>query len=428
MRTPFLLVLAAALATLPAQEEPPPFQLSEAERGAGWTVLFDGVHTDALRGYRKDTFPAAGWTVQDGALRSEKGGQGGDLLSRRQFGDFELELQFRTTPSANSGILYRVTEAEEASYWSGPEFQVLDDAGAKVAADAAVSAGALYGLYAPTGKTLRAAGEWNDARIVVQSGRIEHWLNGTRVVHADMGAEPWQSVVAKSKFAPWKAFAKARAGHICLQEHGDEVAFRRIRIRELAPGPERLGEAVVLFDGKSLDAWTCNLPEGSKLGDVWSIVDGTLVCSGKPAGYLYTKEKFASFVLRLQWRFDPAKGAGNSGVLLRVTGEHKVWPRSIEAQLHSGNAGDFWNIGEVPMQVDAARTKGRNTKKTHGNEKPLGEWNDYEIVVDGAWVRLSVNGQVLNEAWDCEVIPGHIALQSEGAEIHFRNVRLVRVK
>jgi hypothetical protein len=183
-----------------------------------------------------------------------------------------------------------------------------------------------------------------------------------------------------------------------------------------------------LFDGKGLDAWTRFLPAGNELADVWSVAGDSIVCTGKPAGYLYTVQKFESFVLRLQWRFDPAKGAGNSGVLLRVAGEHQVWPRSIEAQLHSGNAGDFWNIGEFAMQVDAARTKGRNTKKTHANEKPIGEWNDYEIVVDGPWVRLTVNGQVLNEAWDCGVIPGHIALQSEGAEIHFRIIRLQLLK
>lgn len=421
--------LVSLLAAAPrAQDEPPRWQPSQPDVAAGWTVLFDGVATDAWRGYRNDSFPTKGWRAENGALVHGKGGGGGDLITRRSFGDFELELQFRTGAGANSGILYLVTEQEPESYHTGAEFQVLDDAGAGVAADASNSAGALYGLYPPAGKQLRPAGEWNEARIVLRSGRIEHWLNGVRVVTAQLGSDDWNQRVAGSKFAAWQRFATAPRGHICLQDHGDEVAFRRIRVRELPPGSERLGDEVVLFDGKDLAAWDCHLPEGSQLSDVWSIRDGVLVCQGKPTGYLFTRQRFTSFVLRLQWRFDPDKGAGNSGVLLRLNGEHKVWPRSIEAQLHSGNAGDFWNIGEMQMQVDATRTRGRNTRKIHGNERPLGEWNQYEIVVDGPWVRLSVNGQVLNEAWGCEELAGPIALQSEGAEIHFRDVRLLPLK
>jgi hypothetical protein len=133
-------------------------------------------------------------------------------------------------------------------------------------------------------------------------------------------------------------------------------------------------------------------------------------------------------VLKLEWRFDPAKGAGNSGVLLRMIGEHKVWPRSVEAQLQSGNAGDFWNIDEFPMKTDPQRTHGRNTKKTHFAEYPIGDWNEYEIVVDGGSVILNVNGEELNRAGDVLKTPGKIGLQSEGAEIHLRNIRLAPIR
>jgi len=426
MRALFLVPLLSP--ALLAQDPAEPFRIAQSEQAMGWISLFDGADASGWRGYRKDGFPAVGWVVTDGTLHPARGERGGDLITRRQFGDFELELQFRTTQKANSGILYRVTEQENQSYWTGAEFQVLDDDGAGVASDAATSAGALYGLCAPQGKTLRPVGEWNDARVVVRSGRIEHWLNGDKIVTADLESDAWQALVQKSKFAKWRHFAKASRGHICLQDHGDPVSYRRIRIRELAPRPERMAEKVALFDGSDLSSWDCHLGGGGKMDDVWHIEDGVLICKGQPRGYIYSKETFDNFILRLQWRFDPEKGAGNSGVLLRVTGEHKTWPRSIEAQLHSGNAGDFWNIGKVPMQVVKSRTRGRNTKKTHGNEKPLGEWNQYEIIVDGPWVRLSVNGEVLNEAWNCAVVPGHIALQSEGAEIHFRDIELVRLK
>jgi hypothetical protein len=131
---------------------------------------------------------------------------------------------------------------------------------------------------------------------------------------------------------------------------------------------------------------------------------------------------------RCAWAWHPAKGAGNSGVLMRMVGEDNVWPRCVEAQLQSGNAGDFWNIDKFPMKVDPARTKGRNTKKTHFAEFPIGEWNEYEIIVDGGAVVLNVNGELLNEARDVWATAGKIALQSEGAEIHFRNIRLAPIE
>ena len=107
-----------------------------------------------------------------------------------------------------------------------------------------------------------------------------------------------------------------------------------------------------------------------------------------------------------------------------MVGDDKVWPKSVEAQLESGNAGDFWNIDNVVMTVDSNRTKGRNTRKTHGAERPIGEWNEYEIIVHEGDIVLYVNGEELNRATNVEVVPGKICLQSEGAEIQFRSVRL----
>ena len=392
--------------------------VAHAGPGEGWHSL-DAA--DAWRGYKQKAMPAKGWTAQDGGLHHAKGGGGGDIITRRQYRNFELELQFRVGEKSNSGIMYRVAETDGASYYTGPEFQVLDDVGHN-AGDSVQSAGALYGLYKPVGKTARAVGEWNDVRIVIVGSRVEHWLNGVKVVSAEFGSDDWNARLAKSKFAKWKGFGVHARGHLCLQDHGDEVSYRKIRIRELPPEAGRRGAEVVLFDGKTTTGWGAHLRGVASPDDVWSVKDGVLVCGGKPAGYIFTTAKYESFVLKLEWRW-PGK-PGNSGVLMRATGEHKVWPRCIEAQLMNGNAGDFWNIGNMPMHVDPGRTKGRNTKKTHANEKPPGEWNEYEIIVDGSWIQLRVNGKVLNEAWGCEVIAGHICLQSEGAEIHFRNIHL----
>lgn len=184
---------------------------------------------------------------------------------------------------------------------------------------------------------------------------------------------------------------------------------------------------VQLFNGKDLSGWKAYFkdPE-AKIEDVWSVKDGgVLHCKGNPRGYIYTDKDYTSYKLKLEWR--GVGKPGNSGVLLRVQEPHKIWPKSIEAQLQSKNAGDIWNIDKFPMTVAEERTKGRHTKKIHEtNEKPTegGEWNTYEITLDGENLELKVNGLVQNRATNCEIVPGPIALQSEGAEIEFRNIVL----
>ncbi|MSR17564.1 MAG: DUF1080 domain-containing protein [Phycisphaerales bacterium] len=184
-----------------------------------------------------------------------------------------------------------------------------------------------------------------------------------------------------------------------------------------------------LFNGTDLAGWKVFVP-GRAQDDAadtspFSASGGVLTCEGTPGGYIETKELYTNFELRLQWRFDPSKGAGNSGVLLRVVGPDMVWPKSIEAQLHSENAGDIWNIGEVPMKADPARTSGRRTTKASScSEFPLGQWNSYRIVLDEGHLQLFVNDVLQNEASGCEVVPGRIGLQSEGSYIQFRDIRI----
>jgi hypothetical protein len=190
-------------------------------------------------------------------------------------------------------------------------------------------------------------------------------------------------------------------------------------------------KTIKLFNGKDMEGWTFYLTDkNAKMEDVWSVDDGVIICKGKPAGYIRTKESYKNYVLTLEWRFDPKKGPGNSGVLLRMVGQDKVWPKSVEAQLMSGQAGDFWNIDDFKMTVDKSRTKGRNTVRAKPSikEKPLGEWNKYRIVVDHGKVQLYVNGELQNEATDVEEVAGKICLQSEGAEIHFRNIELTPIE
>jgi hypothetical protein len=185
-----------------------------------------------------------------------------------------------------------------------------------------------------------------------------------------------------------------------------------------------------LYNGKDLSGWKPFLPDASAdPSKTWFVNDTILCCTGSPAGYLATTEEFTDFELEVDWRFDPKKGAGNSGVLLRVQKKDEVWPKSMEAQLQSGSAGDIWIIGDFPAKVDAARTNGRHTRMMgKPAEVPLGGWNHYRIVMDGGRLELYVNGQLQNVATDVERVPGRIALQSEGAWIEFGMVRIRPLK
>ena len=196
--------------------------------------------------------------------------------------------------------------------------------------------------------------------------------------------------------------------------------------------PIKTGSPEKLFNGKDTAGWKAFVPDLAKDGkdqlSVWSVKEGVLCCAGRPIGYIQTEAQYDNFILELKWRFDPAKGEGNSGVLLRTIGDDTVWPKSMEAQLHSKNAGDFWNIGEYKATTDAKRTNGRHTVKLREtNEKPLGEWNQYRIVVNEGTIELWVNGLLQNVAKDVEVNKGRIALQSEGAYIEFKDIVLTPI-
>jgi putative membrane-bound dehydrogenase-like protein len=187
----------------------------------------------------------------------------------------------------------------------------------------------------------------------------------------------------------------------------------------------RFGQPIELFNGRDLEGWLHYLTDDTNPRQVWSVEDGVLRCEGRPLGYLRTEGDYTNFELQLEWRFRPERGPGNSGVLLRVVGPDKVWPKSIECQLMSRNAGDIWNIDGVAMATDPARTSGRRTEKLlPSNERPLGEWNHYRILLDHGDLKLEVNGQEQNSARWCEELPGKIALQSEGAAIEFRRIVL----
>jgi hypothetical protein len=202
--------------------------LTAAEKKAGWRLLFDGRTTGGWRGYKTDVVPA-GWHAVDGTLTKTTGT--GDIVTTEQFGDFELAFDWKLDSAGNAGVFYRATEEYDHIYWTGPEYQLLDDAAAPDGRNRLTSAAAAYGLYAPPAGVVKPAGQWNSSRIVVKGNHVEHWLNGQKVVEYELGSPDWTAKVKASKFGAWPDYGRAAKGYIGFQgDHNGALALRNIKI------------------------------------------------------------------------------------------------------------------------------------------------------------------------------------------------------
>jgi hypothetical protein len=233
------LVAVSAVARAAEDAEIKPNTLTKDEKKAGWKLLFDGKSLKGWRGYKMKKPPAA-WKAEDGVLRFEnKAGDeaagGGDLLTVGQYDSFELALDWRISEGGNSGVMYHVLETEDRPWKTGPEMQILDNQKHKDGKSPLTSAGACYGLYPPTKDLTRPVGEWNQARLLVDGLKVEHWLNGEKIVEYEKGNDAWQAKVAASKFKDFPSFGKPTRGHIDLQDHGDKVEYRTIKLRVIKP-------------------------------------------------------------------------------------------------------------------------------------------------------------------------------------------------
>lgn len=205
--------------------------MTPAPAGAGGFVsLFDGQTTNGWRGFRMDTVPT-GWQVIDGNLTRVE--SGADLITKTQYANFELRLEWNISEGGNSGIIYRVTEAAEQTYETGPEMQVLDDARHPDGKNRLTSAGSCYGMYPSPAGIVLPPGQWNQVRLIVNGNHVEHWLNGTKVVEYELKSPDWMARLANSKFKQWPGYGLSPTGYIALQDHGDRVAYRNIRIKAL---------------------------------------------------------------------------------------------------------------------------------------------------------------------------------------------------
>ena len=208
--------------------------LSDQERKDGWKLLFDGKTSNGWRKYKSDRMPDK-WKVTDGALVFDPNadGSGGDIVTVDEYDDFEFVADWKISPNGNSGVMYHVTEDGEYPWQSGPEYQLLDNAGHADGRNPLTTAASCYALYAPSKDVTKPVGDWNSMRLVVNGPHVEHWLNGVKVAEYKIGGKDWKKRVQQSKFNSMPNFAKAVKGHIDLQDHGDRVEFRNLKIRPL---------------------------------------------------------------------------------------------------------------------------------------------------------------------------------------------------
>jgi hypothetical protein len=217
--------------------------LTAQEQAEGWILMFDGKTTNGWRGYDTTTFPDSGWVVEDGTLRcigsgmGEAGGKGGDIIYDRKFKDFDLKLEWKIDTGGNSGIFYLGQEIPGEPVWkSAPEMQVLDNErhpDARLGKDGNRMAGSLYDLIPAVPQNTKPAGEWNQIEILVYQGTVVHFQNGEKVLEYHIGTSDWDKMIKTSKFSEFPEFGKYLPGYIALQDHGNNVWYRGIKIKNM---------------------------------------------------------------------------------------------------------------------------------------------------------------------------------------------------
>lgn len=211
-------------------------QLTAEEINDGWILLFDGKTLNGWRIFRN--LPNTSWEAADGALHCKPFQDGAvnersDLITTSEFDDFELSFQWKISRQGNSGVMFRVTEAYDYTYASGPEYQIVDDVGYPGELPAENKSAATFGLYATDTTTVYPVGEWNEGKIIVQENHVEHWLNGVQVLDYTLFSDDWNARRNISKWKDFPGYASAKKGYIALQDHGNEVWYRNIKIKKL---------------------------------------------------------------------------------------------------------------------------------------------------------------------------------------------------
>ena len=377
-----------------------------------WTYLFDGKQIDSWRGFKQDTLPN-GWIIADGNLVTlgHGGDLGGDIITKDQYEDFELYLEWNISEGGNSGIFFHVLENDYPTvYATGPEYQLLDDVGFPTKVEEWQKTGANYGVHIADKKTLQPVGEWNSSKIKVENGHVEHWLNGNKVVEYELWTENWKARVQQSKWKDYPAYGLAIKGHIGLQDHGSIVKFRDIKIRDLT------NKGKSLFNGKNLDGWKIYGTEK------WFVENAELICESGPDkayGYLATKDTYKDFVLRLEFK---QESNGNSGVFFRSSLDGtKITGWQVEVAPEGNDSGGIYESNGRGWLYQIPEEKEHILKE--------GEWNEMVIKVEGDRVITWLNNEMMTDLRDAkiETATGVVALQVHdggGVKVKWRNIYL----
>lgn len=391
--------------------------LTEEEKAAGWELLFDGKSLDQWRGFKMDSVPG-NWTVKEGKLVTlgQAGDHGGDIITRKQYEDFELSLDWAISEGGNSGIFYHVLEGPYPTvYATGPEYQLLDDVGFPHPLNETQKAGADYDMYvADTNKKfLKPAGEFNNTIIKVEQGHVEHWLNGELIVEFDAWTDDWKAHVQNSKWKNYPGYGLARNGYLGLQDHGNYVEFRNLKIKDLTD------KGKALFNGKNLDGWKIHGTEK------WYVEDGNLICESGPEkkyGYLSTDKTYDNFILRLKFK---QESDGNSGVFFRsvLDGTNiKGW--QVEVAPTGYDSGGIYESGGRGWLVQIPEERENILKP--------GEWNNLVFKVQGDRVMVWLNNELMTDLTDEEIGKGKgvVALQihsGDDVKIRWKDIYLLEI-
>jgi hypothetical protein len=235
MKTINVITLIASTVLFFSFQEGKDNKLTKAEKNAGWKLLFDG---QSMKGWRTFKSKAANsWEVKGDELHckgsvTDKSDKRSDLITTGQYGNFELTIDWKISKAGNSGIMYHVTEKEDASYLTGPEYQLIDDEGFPEKLEEWQKTAADYAMYTTTSRPTKPVGEYNNTKIIFNKGHVEHWLNGVKVLEFEAWTDDWNKRKATGKWKEAKSYGKAKTGYICLQDHGSEIWFKNIKIKQ----------------------------------------------------------------------------------------------------------------------------------------------------------------------------------------------------
>ena len=390
-------------------------KLTSEEVEQGWELLFDGKSLDQWRLYNSEG--TGSWGVEDECLTADGTGSDstGYIISKNEYASFDLKFDWKIAPEGNSGVMYHVVESDRfhTPYLTGPEYQLIDDAGWPGGLEEWQKTGADYAMYLPDSarKKLNEPGKWNNSRILFDNGHVEYWLNGEKITEFTAWTPEWFELKNSGKWAGAPEYGLASTGHLSLQDHGSRVWFRNMKIRKL---PSRESAPVSLFNGYDLTGWTQYGTEK------WYVEDSLLVCESGPDkgyGYLATDIYYKDFDLSVDFR---QISDGNSGVFFRSV---------IEGTRISG-----WQVEVAPPGNDTGgiyESYGRGWLVQIPDERENilipGEWNRMRIKVVGPEVNVWLNGTEMTVLNDPVIgkANGRIALQIHdggGIKVQWKNL------